>query len=157
MPILIRLVADRDIPAMAAIRALEWETETYWRNRIAGYLAGTQSPQKALPERAGFVAVDDGVIVGFVAGHRTWRHQCDGELEWINVARESRGSGIAGLLLTRMAAWFVEQNAFRICVDVEPKNAAARAFYAKHGAQRLNDYWMVWEDIRPLAAQPASA
>jgi hypothetical protein len=39
-----------------------------------------------LTERAAFVAIDDGDLVGFVAGHKTRRLGCDGELQWINVA-----------------------------------------------------------------------
>jgi GNAT superfamily N-acetyltransferase len=126
---------------MAAIRAREWETETYWKRRIGSYMAAELSPQQALPGRAVFVAVDDDQVV------------CDGELEWINVAPEQRGRGIAGQLLVVMAAWFAGQGALRVCglcVDVEPKNAVARALYARHGAEPLNHHWMVWEDIRKV-------
>jgi hypothetical protein len=43
------------------------------------------SPQQALPARAAFVAMDGTKLVGFVAGHRTRRLGCDGELQWVNV------------------------------------------------------------------------
>jgi GNAT superfamily N-acetyltransferase len=85
--------------------------------------------------------------VGFVAGHRTRRYGCEGELQWINVVKEKRGCGVAGELLSKISAWFVEQKAFRICVDVDPKNAAARNLYAGYGARPLNEHWMVWENI----------
>ena len=48
-----------------------------------------------------------------------------------------------------MAAWFGELGAARVCVDVEPGNARARAFYRKHGAVDLNLHWLVWEALRP--------
>jgi GNAT superfamily N-acetyltransferase len=150
MPVVFRPAEDRDLAAMASIRAKEWETEAYWRMRIGGYLAGERSPQHALSARAAFVAVDNDAVVGFVAGHRTRRYGCDGELEWINVAGERRGAGIAGQLLAMIAVWFVTQGALRVCVDVEPGNTVARGFYAKFGAQRLNNHWMVWEDIRTV-------
>ena len=51
--------------------------------------------------------------------------------------------------MARMGAWFVEQNAVRICVDVQPQNIAARKLYARCGAQPLNLHWMVWEDSAP--------
>lgn len=70
-------------------------------------------------------------MVGLVAGHLTRRHACDGELEWINVIPERRGGGIASALLRKLAAWFAEQKASRICVDVEPSNFAARRFYKR--------------------------
>ena len=89
-------------------------------------------------------------MAGFVAGHLTTRYACDGELQWINVTPESRGIGMASELLRWMARWFVDQEAFRICVDVEPDNARARAFYHRHGAERLNKHWLVWKDIRVI-------
>ena len=152
MSVVFQAAEDRDLDAMAAIRAREWETEAYWKRRIGGYMAVELSPQHALAARAVFVAVDDGEVVGFVAGHRTRRYACDGELEWINVASEQRGHGIAGQLLAVMARWFVEQQALRVCVDVEPKNTVARRFYTRYGAEPLNPHWMVWEDIRKVSA-----
>jgi hypothetical protein len=32
-------------------------------------------------------------------------------------------------------------------VDVDPANTTARRFYTRHGAEKLNDYWLVWNDI----------
>jgi hypothetical protein len=44
----------------------------------------------------------------------------------MNVASERRERGIAGLLLETIADWFVQQHAGKVCVNVDPKNAAAR-------------------------------
>jgi predicted GNAT family acetyltransferase len=44
----------------------------------------------------------------------------------MNVASERRERGIAGLLLETIAHWFVQQHAAKVCVNVDPKNAAAR-------------------------------
>src|SRR5438309_4709694 len=57
---------------------------------------------------------------------RSRRFACDGELEWINVDQERRGTDVASELLRLLAAWFVEQNAFRICVDVDPDRKSTR-------------------------------
>jgi ribosomal protein S18 acetylase RimI-like enzyme len=86
--------------------------------------------------------------VGFVAGHLTARHGCHGELEWINVIRERRRDGVASQLLRLLARWFFQQGAFRVCVDVNPANPEALAFYMRNGAERLNENWLVWNDIR---------
>lgn len=43
-----------------------------------------------------------------------------------------------GELLRFLARWFTRQGAARICVNVEPSNAVARAFYARHGATELS-------------------
>ena len=156
MSVLVRLAEDRDIPEMAVLRAEVWETPGFWKERIGLYLRGDHSPRLALRERAVFVAVDDGRVVGFAAGHRTHRYACDGELQWINVQANLRKRGIAGMLMAAMASWFVEQQALRICVNVAPENADARHLYTKYGAGQLNDHWMIWEDVRVVSHTPKS-
>lgn len=145
--VLYRLADKSDIPAMAHIRADDWETEEYWRVRISRYMDCELHPQHALIPRVIYVALEDTAVVGLIAGHLTRRHACDGELEWINVIPERRGNGIASELLRLLAAWFAEQKASRICVDVEPSNFAARRFYKRCGAADLNPHWLVWDDI----------
>lgn len=135
---------------MAALRAEEWETQVFWEDRIGRYLRGEHSPQQALSARAAFVAEDNGTIIGFVSGHHTRRHGCDGELQWINVASEHRGRGIAGLLLGTIADWFVQRELHQVCVNVDPDNVPARRLYTKYGAQSLSDHWMVWPDARRM-------
>jgi ribosomal protein S18 acetylase RimI-like enzyme len=132
---------------MARIRAAEWETEKYWNLRISRYLSGELHPQQALRPRASYVALEGDALAGFVAGHLTRRYGCDGELEWINVAVQYRGTAVASELLRRMAAWFVRQKAPCVCVDVQPSNTVARRFYMRHGAEVLNPHWLVWNNI----------
>ena len=69
MPVTLRPAEDADVSATAAIRTQQWGDKTFWTDRITWYLRGEHSPQQALPERAAFVAVDEGKLVGFVAGH----------------------------------------------------------------------------------------
>jgi ribosomal protein S18 acetylase RimI-like enzyme len=136
-----------DVPAMASIRASYSGTQEYWEERIAGYLNGEIHPQKALPPRVSYVAVEGDSVVGFIAGHLTRRYACDGELEWIDVVPEQRRQGIASELLRLLATWFVEQNASKICVNVAPDNPAGVGFYQRYGAVGLNDYFLVWNNI----------
>ena len=145
-----RQATSADIPAMAEVRAGDWGTEEYWRERIARYLAGELHPQHALASRIAFVCARQDQIVAVVAGHLTRRFDCHGELEWISVRPEYRERGIASELLYRLGEWFAANDARRICVDVEPSNHAARRFYARHGAIDLKPHWMVWEDIGKL-------
>ena len=148
-----RRAAKSDVAAMAQIRAANSGTEERWTARIAGYMDCTLHPQKALMPRVVYVAVSDNSIVGLIAGHLTRRYECDGELEWIDVAPDLRRGGVAGELLVRLAGWFGEQKARRVCVDVEPGNSVARAFYGKYGAVELNPHWMVWEDIAVIRSE----
>jgi ribosomal protein S18 acetylase RimI-like enzyme len=148
-----RVARNSDIPAMARIRAAEWETEEYWTNRVSLYLNCEEDPQKVLKPRVAYVAKYDQTLVGFIAGHLTRRHACDGELEWITVIPEYRGSPVAPGLLRLLAAWFVEQKAMRVCVDVDPANMRARRFYKRHGSVNLHKHWLVRNDINAVLAQ----
>jgi GNAT superfamily N-acetyltransferase len=118
-----------------------------WAPRISAYMTGESNPRDALPDRVVFVAVDNAIVVGLVAGHRTRRFGCEGELEWISVRPEYRSQGIASGLLLRLAQWVTSVRAKRVCVDVQPDNDLARRFYARHGARNLKPSWMVWDDI----------
>src|SRR5258708_10752624 len=100
-------------------------------------------PRYRIPEFFSILLEGDS-LVGFIAGHLTRRYACDGELEWINVIPERRGSAVASELLRLQATWFVEQRASRICVDVDPNNTSARRFYKRHDAVDLNEHWLVW-------------
>ena len=142
-----RQADESDIAAMSALRAMEWGDEEYWRKRIVGYMRCELNPQQALKARIMYIACQDRLITGFIAGHLTRRYGCHGELEWINVTTACRKAGIASKLFSILAAWFVTQQAFKICVDVDPENAIARNFYMKHGAEELNKHWLFWNDI----------
>jgi len=119
--------------------------------RIALYLEGKHHPQQALLPRIAYVATISNEVVGYIAGHLTRRYDCDGELQHLYVVPAQRRAGVAGELLSRLATWFAGLGARRICVNVEPENAGARAFYARHGAQPLSKNWYVWNDILALA------
>ena len=148
-PISFREATFNDIPFLARLRAQTWETEEFWTYRIAAYLDGSSNPQKALKPRIAFVALENEIIVGFTAGHLTKRYHCDGELEWIDVDENHRKKGIGSQLVKVLAHWFVENKAYKICVD--PGNDLARKFYRQNGAVELNAHWMVWEDVRGLS------
>lgn len=62
-----------------------------------------------------------------------------------------RRRGVASRLLHRLSQWFAGRYAPRVCVDVEPSNAVARKFYARHGARELNPHWFVWDDITTVS------
>ena len=142
-----REATSADIPEMARIRALRQGTEEGWQTRIFAYLKREHHPQEALPERILYVATEGGAIVGLIAGHLTHRFGCQGELQWIDVVPERRGKGVSVELLRLLIRWFLEQQARRVCVNVEPANVTARKFYTRCGAKDLNDHWLVWDDV----------
>lgn len=93
--------------------------------------------------------------MGFVAGYRTRRLGCHGELQWVNVARESRGWGIRAMLVRKIGFWFADQGARRICVAVEPDNAIARGLYSRCGAKPFKPCRMIGENARDMVAEPS--
>lgn len=142
---------------MAQIRAGDWGTEEYWRQRIDRYLKCQLNPREALRPRAAFVCANGKGVIGLVAGHLTSRFGCQGELQWISIRSQYRRRGIASKLLIQMARWFIAHHARRICVDVDPSNKAARQFYECHGAVDLKPHWMIWHDMeRALDPGPKS-
>lgn len=153
MAISIRSAVDSDLSALAKLRAEEWGDESFWLERIARYRSGEHFPQQALRERELLVALENGTVLGLVAGHQTRRFGCDGELQWINVAKHRQGEGIGGKLLARMGAWFVEHDADRICVNVAAENTSARRLYASSGAKPFKESWMIWESARSMGGK----
>ncbi len=115
--------------------------------RMALYLERRHHPQHALEPRVIFVCLEEDSVIGYIGGHLTRRYDCDGELQYLYVVPPHRRKGIASELLALLTGWFTKEEASRICVDVEPDHATARAFYARHGAADLSEYWMVWPDI----------
>src|SRR5438132_1104666 len=91
-----------------------------------------------------FVALVGTAVVGYIAGHLTRRYQCDGELQYLFVAPQYRRTGIATELLRLLACWFAYERARKVCVNVEPDNDGARAFYTLHGAIPLHPFWLAW-------------
>ncbi len=141
---------NTDIPAMACIRAEGGEEGGASEDRMSRYLEGEHHPQHALLPRVVYVALENDSLAGYIVGHLTRRYACGGELQWVYVTPVRRGSGVASELLRLLAAWFVEREAYRVCVNVTPDNIPARRFYTRHGAEPLNEHWLVWHDINTV-------
>jgi ribosomal protein S18 acetylase RimI-like enzyme len=142
-----RRAGAADVAEMALIREAGGWAGGADARRMGLYLAGEHHPQHALAERVVYVAERSGAMIGFIAGHRTTRFGCDGELQWLFVLPEHRGSGAADRLLDELAAWFVGAGAHRVCVNVEPENERARRFYERRGAKPMSEHWMDWPEI----------
>ncbi len=147
MSITYRVATQSDVAAMARLRERSsWEGGTD-EARMRLYLAGEHHPQHAQLPRVALLAEQDGILIGFIAGHLTTRFGCEGELQWILVDPAHRGSPAATGLLHHLTHWFAENNAHQICVNVEPDNHRARAFYQRHGARERDAYWLVWHEM----------
>ena len=144
-----REATTADVPDMARSRLTDAEAGPA-DGRMAAYLDGTHHPQRALPPRTAYVAVADEAVVAYIAGHLTRRFGCDGEVQYLYVAPQYRRRGMGGQLLLLQASWFGGRGAARICVNVDPANGGARAFYEHHGATELRHAWYVWTDMGAL-------
>ena len=157
-PLLMTLVSYRvattdDVPAMARLRDKSGWQGGASEERIRQYLDGTHHPQFARAGRAAYLAESSGALAGFIAGHLTTRFAYDAEVQWLLVAPAHRGGSVATPLLEQLTAWFLRQEAPRVCVNVSPDNARARRFYQRHGALELAEHWMIWPDIRSALAE----
>ncbi len=139
-----RQAGAADVPSLALLPG-RGEPGDAADPRMLPYLLGEHHPQQALPPRAMWMALDGDSPVGYIAGHLTRRFGCDGELQYLYVLPAYRGGEVAAGLLRRLAGWFVEQGARRVCVDVGSERGGR--FYARHGAKHLRKHWMVWEDV----------
>lgn len=121
--------------------------------RMAAYLDGRHHPQQALRPRTAYIALAGDRVVGYIAGHGTLRHKCAGELQYLYIAPTHRRLGVATELLRLLAGWFCDRDMRRVCVNVNTDSEGAEAFYRRHGAQALSQYWYVWEDIGGVLAE----
>ena len=114
--------------------------------RMAAYLEGKHHPQQALAPRTAFLCEANGSVIGYVAGHLTTRHGCDGEVQYLYVAPAHRRRGVATRLLQRQVRWLVDQGARKVCVNADPDNAVAIAFYTRRGATPIGRAWLAWTE-----------
>jgi GNAT superfamily N-acetyltransferase len=139
---------------MARIWGIEKGEGGTSEDRMTAYFEGRLHPQKALLPRVIYVAEEADELIGYIAGHLTQRYSCDGELEWVYVTPQRRRRSVASNLLFCLKSWFREQQASRVCVNVAPLNTVAHRFYAHHGAEVMNQHWLVWDDIAAAAREP---
>jgi GNAT superfamily N-acetyltransferase len=148
-----REATTADVAAMALCR-LSDPTADPADPRMAAYFEREHHPQKALLPRIGFVALANKEVIGYIAGHRTTRHGCAGEIQYLYVTPAYRRRGIATELVRLVAEWFQKQVAQRICVAVaadSPKEA--EPFFQSVGACPLKRNWYAWEDIGVVCRQ----
>ncbi|MEV6067914.1 GNAT family N-acetyltransferase [Nocardia sp. NPDC052001] len=86
------------------------------------------------PSRSCWVAVDSDRVVGFVLGSMEFELRDDwGYLEWIAVAPDMQGRGIAGRLMSACCDTLFEGGARRIVTDVEIHNTASASLMKRNG------------------------
>jgi len=141
-----REATGADVAAMAACRLTDADTGPA-DDRMAAYFEGRHHPRQALLPRTGYVALAEGTVIGYVAGHLTRRYGYDCEVQYLSVAPEHRRHGVASALLRLLMRWFQERGVARVCVDANIDSPAAVPFYTSQGATALNRYWYAWEDV----------
>lgn len=140
-----REASASDVPAMMLCHNAE---EPPADHRMGAYFNLEQHPQKALLPRVGYVALINGRIVGYIAGHRTMRHGCGGELQYLFVSAKFRRRGIAREMLRLLAEWFETEGTRHVCVALaDDSPPEAKPFYESMGAAPLKKYWYAWQDI----------
>jgi len=140
-----------DVPAIALCRREDPTDGGVIDSRMGAYLEGRHHPQQALLLRAGYVARHNNAVVGYIAGHRTTRHGCAGEVQYLFVAPSYRRRGIGTALLRLLAEWFTTQDALKVCVPVAADSPPeALPFFESLKALPFKPHWRGWEDIGVL-------
>jgi ribosomal protein S18 acetylase RimI-like enzyme len=86
------------------------------------------------PDGSCWVAVDSDRVVGFVLGSMEFEQRGDwAYLEWIGVAPDMQGRGIAGRLVEVCSKTLFDRGAKRIVTDVESSNTASATMMSNHG------------------------
>ena len=115
---------------------------------MEAYLDRQHHPQQALLPRMAYVALENDAVVGYIAGHLTTRHGCEGEVQYLYVSTEFRRKRIASKLLQLLAGWFVSQTAAKVCVALADDSAVEfKPFYESAGAVPLKRFWYAWRDV----------
>lgn len=136
-----------DVTAMALCNASDSDAGRA-DPRMAAYFEGRHHPQQALPERVGYIALANDVVVGYIAGHRTTRHGCAGEVQYLFVSGAFRRRGIGTTLMRLLADWFQAHGAQKVCVAVaDDSPPEARPFFESVGASPFKKHWYAWQDI----------
>jgi GNAT superfamily N-acetyltransferase len=145
-----REATSGDVPAMARCRLAD-PANSVADPRMAAYFDRQHHPQQALLPRVGYVAMANDEVIGYIAGHRTTRNGCAGEVQYLFVAPSHRRRGIGTALLRLLAKWFQAQTAQSVCVGIaDDSPMEAKPFYESVGASPLKRNWYWWEDIGVL-------
>ena len=113
-------------------------------NRWKAYIRKEHGPREAKDPRIIYVALADGEIVGFIAGHLTERLGLEGELESIYILPEHQRQKLGTQLIIALAKWFTEWDAKEVCVD---RKEGSEGFYIKLGARFNHQGWLVWDNF----------
>lgn len=142
-----RAVTSADVPAMVQCHLNDLAADPA-DPRMAAYLEGQHHPQQALPARTGYVAFVGEQLIGYIAGHRTNRHGCEGEVQYLFVSPAYRLRGIGTALVQRLAQWFAQEGARKVCIGVANDSPPQlKPFVESLGATPLMKNWYVWEDL----------
>lgn len=132
----VRSAAPRDIPQLLALVRRYWEFE-----QITGFeaLRVEMLLQRLLGEpRLGaiWVAEESGRLIGYVVAVSMLSLEHGGvmaEIDELFVLPEARSRGVGAQLLTAAEAGLAARGCVRLQLQLAADNAAARAFYQRHG------------------------
>jgi len=91
------------------------------------------------PETEFLVADDDGDIVGFAQSYVVDRRDVVGEIDWLHVEPENRGSGIGDELLAALETRLMDHGVGRIEGRVLEANEAGAGFYEREEFEGIGE------------------
>lgn len=92
------------------------------------------------------VAEDDGEVVGFAEVELTEPEESVGEIQWLHVHPDARGSGVGRSLLERAEERILDEGAKRVEGVVLDANEAGNQFYHDNGYTRVGEHTVTIDD-----------
>lgn len=129
----IRRMTAGDLPQVIDIQNSITRTEatSRWREMLAKHVDS--------PERGGFVAVEDGQVVGFIIGETKvggFGAELTGWIEMVGVSPERMGTGIGRALAGRILKHFQDEGVVDVCTAVLWDSGDMLAFFKSQGFER---------------------
>lgn len=129
----LRALSEADLSQVVQIqeRITKAAVTDRWRNMLAAHVGNADLP--------GFVAEEDGKVLGFIIGEIKvggFGADISGWIELVDVIPEHMGSGIGAALANRMMEHFTEQGVADICTTVRWDSGDMLAFFKNLGFDR---------------------
>lgn len=107
-------------------------------NRWKAYIRKEHGPRGAKDPRIIYVALADGEIVGFIAGHLTERLGLEGELESIYILPEHQRQKLGTQLVIALAKWFTDSDRLKPSnQETETRNRVAVLLHYSNSFRKI--------------------
>jgi ribosomal protein S18 acetylase RimI-like enzyme len=158
------VIAPMDLDHVRQVRDLGRQVFDTTKKPYTSWSLTTIAEHLDTDQGACWVALDKERVVGFVLGSMTFELRDDwAYLEWIAVAPDQQGKGIARRLVDKCCTALFDEGASRVVTDVEQSNTASATLMQRSGFEpvvtvtlfvRANPQVAQTDDLKTGAKRP---